>query len=314
MRSARLLSLLLLLQARGRMTARQLADELEVSPRTIYRDVEMLHTAGIPLYGDAGHTGGYQLLDGYSTQLTGLTAKEAETLFLTGMPGPAKDLGCGAFVAAIQLKLHAALSPELRERAISMQQRFHLDTPGWYQEGDRSPYLTSVADAVWNQHRVRVCYGDPNQMFTLDPYGVVLNGGAWHIVAGCLGNIGTYRVNRILRLHTLTDRFARPAGFDLAGYWQAHLAEVNARQTNALVRLSPTGAQQLLDTGTPLVINALDRTATDPDEHGWITATLPVDSPAQLLMLGAQAEVLGPSELRNRLAATARSLTTLYEP
>jgi predicted DNA-binding transcriptional regulator YafY len=112
------------------MTAQQLADELEVSPRTIYRDVESLHSAGIPLYGDAGHAGGYQLLDGFRTRLTGLTAKEAETLFLTGMPGPADELGCGMVVAALQLKLQAALPPALRDRAVELQQRFHLDAPG----------------------------------------------------------------------------------------------------------------------------------------------------------------------------------------
>lgn len=129
MRASRLLSILLTLQARGLVTAQQLADELEVSVRTIYRDVESLHTAGVPLYGNAGHAGGYQLLDGYRTRLTGLHADEAEALFLAGLPGQAAQLGLAGVVAAAQLKVQAALPAGLRDRAGRIQERFHLDAP-----------------------------------------------------------------------------------------------------------------------------------------------------------------------------------------
>lgn len=322
MRAARLLSLLLLLQTRGRMTAHQLAETLEVSVRTIYRDVESLHAAGVPLYGDAGHAGGYRLLDGYRTRLTGLTAREAESLFLTGMPGPADELGCGAVVAAIQLKLHAALPPELRDRAMRMRERFHLDAPGWYAESDRSPHLTAVADAVWHQRRIRVRYRrwkEPDEIDrTLEPYGVVLKGGTWYIVA--LGNtrIGTYRVNQILELRTLPERFDRPADFDLAGYWRSHLMDFRARliQGEAVVRLSPAGVRRLRETMSAMVVGAVERTAGAPDERGWITATVPIESlthaHTEFLKLGAEVEVLVPARLRDRLAATARSLAAMY--
>ena len=136
---SRLISILLLLQTRGRMTAAQLAEELEVSVRTVYRDMESLHVAGVPLYGDAGHAGGYQLLDGYRTRLTGLNADEAEALFLAGVPGPAVELGLGPALAAAQLKLRAALPPELREQADRIASRFHLDAPGWYVGRRRRP-------------------------------------------------------------------------------------------------------------------------------------------------------------------------------
>ena len=141
MRASRLVALLLLLQARGRMTAAQLAAELEVSVRTVYRDVDSLHEAGIPLYGDAGHRGGYQLLDGYRTRLTGLSADEARALVLSGLPGPASDLGFGPVLAAAQLKLMAALPPELGEQVGRVQARFHLDAPGWYAPEDEVPLL-----------------------------------------------------------------------------------------------------------------------------------------------------------------------------
>lgn len=138
-KSSRLLSILLLLQTRGRMTAAELARELEVSVRTVYRDAEALAASGVPLYGDAGHSGGYQLLAGYRTRLTGLSASEAEALFLTGMPGPAEQLGLGRALSAAQLKLRAALPAELRAQADRMRLRFHLDAPGWYAEHEETP-------------------------------------------------------------------------------------------------------------------------------------------------------------------------------
>jgi biotin operon repressor len=158
MRASRLVSILLLLQSNGRMTAQELADELEVSVRTVYRDMDSLGAAGIPLYGEAGHEGGYRLIEGYRTRLTGLTTGEAESLFLTGLPSAAADLGLGASVAAAQLKLMAALPPELRDRAGRVAERFHLDAPSWYRDADSAPQLGGVAAAVWDQRVIRIRY------------------------------------------------------------------------------------------------------------------------------------------------------------
>ena len=177
----------MLLQARREMSARELADELGVSIRTVYRDMSSLQTAGIPIYADAGRTGGYRLLDGYRTRLTGLTTEEAQALFLTGVPKAADDLGLGAVVAGAERKLEAALPPELRQRAETVRARFHLDAPGWYDDGEATPHLSTIAGAVWEQRRVAVLYRrwkEPSIVRrVLDPLGIVLKAGRWYLVA-----------------------------------------------------------------------------------------------------------------------------------
>ncbi|MEV4108077.1 YafY family protein [Nonomuraea sp. NPDC049695] len=324
MRASRLVSILLLLQTRGRMTAQDLADRLEVSVRTIYRDVESLHTAGIPLYGDAGPKGGYQLLDGYRTKLTGLTADEAESLFLAGLPGPAAELGLGAVVTAAQLKLMAALPVELRDRAGRIQERFHLDAPTWYRDREPVTYLSAVADAVWNERRLQVRYRRwkaPQEVERrLDPYGLVVKAGRWYLVARAGEDVRTYRVSQILDLHPLPEGFTRPDGFDLAAYWQAYLAEFEARLRwgEAVVRLSPRGLERLPDLMTPGVVAAARESAEPPDEDGWTRVTVPIESIehalGEFLRLGMDAEVLAPAELRDRMGAAAAEIAARYRP
>jgi predicted DNA-binding transcriptional regulator YafY len=322
MRASRLVSILLLLQARGRMTAGQLAAELEVSVRTIYRDVAALHAAGIPLYGDAGLAGGYQLLDGYRTRLTGITAAEAEALALAGIPGPAAELGLGGVLAAAQLKLDAALPAEMRGRAARIRQRFHLDAPGWYYDGDSVPHLSAVADAVWKQQRIEIRYcrwRAPTEVTRrLDPHGVVLKGGKWYLVARGHGGMRTYRVNQILDLIVLADRFERSADFDLAAYWAAGIAEFRAglQQGEATIRLSPAGRDRVAALYNADTVRAVHATASRPDGAGWITATVPIESlenaQTEFLRLGGDVEILAPPELRARMSAAARSLAELY--
>ncbi|WP_155348981.1 helix-turn-helix transcriptional regulator [Acrocarpospora pleiomorpha] len=322
MRASRLLSVLLLLQARGRMTAQQLADELEVSVRTIYRDVDSLHTAGIPLYGEAGHQGGYQLLDGFRTRLTGLTEQEAQALFLAGLPGPAAELGLGALAATAELKIEAALPPDLREGSRRIREHFHLDAPGWYHDGDQVPHLPAVAGALWNKRVIHVLYHrwrEPSEVKrTLEPYGLVLKAGKWYLVARCEETLRTYRVSQILDLQVTDETFTRPAGFDLATYWRDHLIDFRTRliQGHAVVRLSPPGRERLTETMSAQVINAVNETASPPDDLGWITATIPIESlihaHGELLRLGAECEVLDPPALREKLATTAKALASRY--
>lgn len=307
------MTILLLLQTRGRMTAAQLAAELEVSVRTVYRDVEALGAAGVPLYGDAGHAGGYRLLDGYRTRLTGLTAEEAEALFLSGVPGPAAQLGLGPVLAAAQLKVRAALPAELRAHADRISGRFHLDAPGWYTEAGahETSALPAVADAVWNSRVLRVVYRrwrEPTDVERrLEPYGLVLKAGRWYVVAG--PGPRTYRVDQILELTPSQEEFTRPADFDLAAYWARYQRGFHERlyrdAPQAVVRIAP---------GVTLARAAPPEGPADED--GWTTVTVPIESvehaTAEFLRLGAGVEVLRPAALRARIARTVAELAARY--
>ncbi|GHH88158.1 transcriptional regulator [Streptomyces capitiformicae] len=291
------------------MTAAQLAEELEVSVRTVYRDVEALGAAGVPLYGDAGHAGGYRLLDGYRTRLTGLTTEEAEALFLAGAPGPAAELGLGAVLAAAQLKVRAALPVELRAHADRVAGRFHLDAPGWYAKADDAPFLPAVADAVWNSRVLHVLYrrwAEPTDVRRrLEPYGLVLKAGRWYVVSG--SGPRTFRVGQILELTVSDEEFTRPDDFDLAVYWTAYQRDFHERlyRGEALVRLAP---------GVTLARAVrVDKRASG---DGWTEVRVPIESVehahGEFLRLGTDIEVLQPAELRARIARTVAELTGRY--
>ncbi|UNS98339.1 YafY family transcriptional regulator [Streptomyces tubbatahanensis] len=319
MRADRLLSLLLLLQNRGRMTAPELATELDVSVRTVYRDVDALSAAGIPVYADRGPAGGYRLMDGYRTRLTGLTDTEAGSLFLSGLPGAAEELGIGAVLTTAQLKVRAALPTALAEHSRRIQDRFHLDAPGWFRDADPVPYLPQVARAVWEQRVLRVRYqrwrGEVRR--ELRPLGVVLKGGIWYAVAEADGAVRTYRISRFADIVPGDETFDRPTGFDLPAYWadSARRLESLLRQDVARVRLSPR-AQRLLPAkfGTAGV-RALYQ-AGPPDAAGWIETDLDVESQpvavSDLLSLGPEAEVLGPPALRAAMTEAVTALSAHY--
>jgi predicted DNA-binding transcriptional regulator YafY len=318
MRASRLLSLLLLLQSRGRMTAQQLADELEVSVRTVYRDVEALGASGVPVYADRGPAGGYQLVDGYRTRLTGLTTEEADSLFLAGMPGPAAELGLGAVVAAAQLKVLAALPPELRSRAARIRERFHLDAPGWFRGNEGTPHVAAIAEAVWQQRRLRIRYVRWAQVEverTVEPLGLVLKAGNWYLVARTDG-LRTYRVSRVLELTALDETFDRPEGFDLADYWADWSERFEQRMypMRVTVRMTPNGlrgAQALLG-----LVAARELRDVEPQGE-WTTVRVPVESlehaVVDLLRLGPEVDVLEPPELRARVIARIAAMSAVYQ-
>ena len=321
MRAGRLMSILLLLQNRGRLTAPDLAVELEVSVRTIYRDMDALSAAGVPVMADRGTGGGFRLLDGYRTRLTGLTADEADSLFLAGTPGVAADLGLEDVLATAQLKMLAALPDSLRDRADRARARFLLDAPGWYHDDVELPNLPALADAVWNQRTVVVRYqrwGGDEVCRTLDPLGLVLKGGVWYVVAAVDGDRRTYRVSRVGSVEPTGEVFVRSADFDLAAYWAEWSQAFNHRMYpgTATIRLTRVGLHLVgffLDAYRTQAVRA---TASPPDAEGWVTATLPIESVThatlEVLRFGLEAEVIEPADLRQAVADLAGRVAARY--
>jgi predicted DNA-binding transcriptional regulator YafY len=294
-----------------------------VSLRTVYRDIEALGAAGIPVYATRGRAGGFQLLAGYRTKLTGLTPDEADTVFLTGLPGAAADLGLGAVLATTQLKLLAALPPQLRERAERIRDRFHLDAPGWERAADSPPALATIADAVWGEHRVEVRYERANRTIVervLEPLGLVLKAGVWYLVARVPDDDRgprTYRLSRVRAAAALDERFVRPEGFDLPEHWGRYQRDYEQRLfgATATIRLSPAGRQLLFLIGSAAARAghaAMQPAGTD----GWARTTVPIESVKHaqhaLMQLGAEVEVLAPDELRAAIEASARAIVRRY--
>lgn len=313
MRASRLVSLLLLLQNRGQLTAAEVARELEVSERTVFRDVEALAAAGVPIYAERGPHGGIRLVDGYRTRLTGMTSDEAGAIFLSGLPGPAAELGLGTVITAARLKVLAALPTELRARATRLVERFYLDAAGWFRAGEDVPHLPTLAEALWEERRVRLRYdrGDEVNDRLVDPLGVVLKAGIWYLVARRDREIRTYRVARVLGAELLEERFERPADFDLSGYWLESSAayEREVPRLEVVVRVDPAYIDELGDhIGEQAVTTAEHIEADDAD--GWtrlrLRLTYPREAPARLLGLGSHLEVLEPAETRQRVVALAR--------
>ncbi|HET6379793.1 MAG TPA: YafY family protein [candidate division Zixibacteria bacterium] len=314
MRASRLVSLLLLLQTRGRMTAAELARELEVSERTIYRDVDALSAAGVPIYAERGPLGGVQLVEGYRTRLTGMTAEEAEALFLSGVPGPAAQLGLGTVVAAAQLKVRAALPGELRARASRLIERFHLDTTGWFRPGEEVAHLTAIAQGVWDARRLHLAYdrGDKLVERTVEPLGLVLKGGVWYLVARVEDQIRTYRASRIVSVDSLDETFERPEGFDLVSWWLESTAayERGQQRLEITIRVDPDHSGWLTWALGEDGMATAER-LTDPDPEGWLRLRArvlwPEDAAGRLLALGGAVQVLDPPQLRDELVALARA-------
>ena len=315
MRASRLVQLLLLLQARGRTTAAVLATELEVSERTIHRDVDALSAAGVPIYAERGPHGGIQLVDGYRTRLTGLTADEAEALFLSGMPGPAAELGLGTVVAAARLKVLASLPGELRARASRLVERFHLDATAWFSSSDPVPHLATLADAVWEARRASVRYrrGDEAVERQLEPIGLVLKAGVWYLIARSEERIRTYRVSRITEVTVSDATFVRPPDFDLPAYWAESTStyEQGAPRVTFVMRVDPAVLGVLADAIGMQAVRDAERLAVD-DPEGWlhlrVTADWPEEVPGRLIGMGSRAEILDPPELRERSITLARRM------
>jgi predicted DNA-binding transcriptional regulator YafY len=321
MRADRLLSILMLLQIRGHMTARELAERLEVSERTIYRDIEALSVAGIPVYAERGPGGGCMLAAGYRTNLTGLTEAEVRTLFLPGMSAPLADLGVSKALEAGMLKLLAALPSAQRRDVEHARQRLYMDAVGWFHSNEAVPFLQTLQEAVWRDHKVQIRYRKKNGEITeriIDPLGLVAKAGIWYLVAVSHGDLRVFRVSRVREAILTDEACQRPPDFDLETYWAAWSAELQTQSPwyPIKVRVSPAFVPILPQVLGETVHDLIEQ-ADPPDEEGWITMPLVFSSferaRSSILGFGTMVEVLEPLELRQSVITFARAIVQFYE-
>ena len=320
MRAARLISLLMLLQARGRVTAAALAAELEVTPRTIYRDLDALSAAGVPVYTERGPHGGCSLLESYRTTLTGLTTNEVRALFAMLLPGVAADLGAGEAGRSARRKLLAALPSAARPAADFIGRRIHLDPDGWLQQAEAAPFLPLLQEALWQERRVRMTYRRSDGAWVrrlIDPYGLVAKGQAWYCVAAAQRRVLTFRVSRVRAAELTEGRFQRPAAFDLPAYWREWVGGLEAQLRSYAVTLAvpPAGLGQLVQLFGEGIHTLADAA---PFEDNRLRLTLHFasaeDAARRLLPLPENIQVLAPPDLRRSLHRAALALARRYAP
>jgi predicted DNA-binding transcriptional regulator YafY len=319
MRASRLVAILLLLQARGQMTAAALCAELEVSVRSIQRDIAALSAAGVPVYSERGRAGGYRLVDGYRGRLTGLDSGEAQALVAFGAAGPAHELGLGKALLSAQLKLVASLPDPLRQQALAAADRFHLDAPGWFTTRRLTPHLEALATAVFGDQVVEARYrgkAGPRQC-RLEPLGLVLKAGIWYVIAREACTVRGYRADRFQRVAMTGQRFGRPDGFDLSSFWATWRENFERGLPVVMVsiRARPGCLNRLRHSVEPAHARKVNWDAP-PDETGWVQLLLPFEkleyAHITLLGFGADIEVLDPGELRGLMMATAAAMAALY--
>lgn len=320
MRAGRLLSILLLLQANGRLTARELARRLEVSERTVHRDMEALAAAGVPVYAQRGTGGGWLLAEEYRTRLPGLSEAEIQALVISrGTPARLlADLGLREAADAALLKLLAALPAAYRHDAEAAGRRIHVDLAGWRRTREPVPWLPRLQDAVWRGRRLRLGYrradGEARER-VVDPLGLVAKGSTWYLVAAVDGEPRTYRVSRVVAAALLEEPCLRPPGFDLAAFWERSSAEFSATLPRypVTVRVPP----DVLQSGTPGAYARVEH-AEPPDADGWSVLQLAFeveeDALAYLLRCGGRLRMLDPLGLQEKAAALAHGVLAHYAP
>jgi predicted DNA-binding transcriptional regulator YafY len=318
MRADRLLSIVLLLQAHRHLTSRALAERLEVSERTIHRDMEALSGAGIPVVADRGSAGGWSLMGEYRTDLTGLNEPEIQSLFVTQSPKVLADLKLAKASDAALLKLLAALPAMYRRGAERARQRIYIDSAGWIRSEESVPHLPLVQEAIWTERKLRIIYERGPDCDAvereLDPLGLVAKGSAWYLVACVDGVVRSYRISRILRVEILPTACSIPADFDLRSYWENSAATFKSALPNYLAtfRVAPSVFLRLRFAGRFARVGDVLETDTD----GWLKVSVGFDVEEMAceyaLGFGPNLEVLEPLSLREKVREMAKLVVEKY--
>jgi len=320
MRADRLLSIVLLLQTNRQLTSRALAERLEVSERTIHRDMEALSVSGIPVVAERGSNGGWSLLGEYRTNLTGLNEAEIQSLFVTQPPKLLADLRLEKASEGALLKLLAALPAMYRQGAEQARRRIHIDTAGWSRQEESAPLLPVLQEAIWSERKLRFTYqrgpGCHDVEREVDPLGLVAKGSAWYLVAGVAGEVRSYRISRMSQAEVLNQQSAVPAGFDLGAYWEQSTTAFKTAPANYLAqfRVSPDVFLRLRFAGRFARVG--DTFEKDPD--GWLRISVGFDveemAVEYALSFGSKLEVIEPRSLREKVIAAAKEVIEFYGP
>jgi predicted DNA-binding transcriptional regulator YafY len=324
LRADRLLSILMLLQSRGKMNAARLAEELEVSVRTIHRDIEALSSAGVPVYVERGISGGCSLLGDYRTNLTGLTRDEIYALFMLGVPASLAELGVSNEIKTAFHKFLASLPLVRREDVQIVRQRIYLDGTDWTQTTGVTSHLQTIRQALWDNTRIKIIYTgilgamiDELFIRKVEPLGLVYKAGEWYLVCAANEPVNVFRVAHILDIEILNEPFIRPPDFDLVTFWQKWCREQEACRASyaVTVRISP-----VLAGASSWILGERLRQAIDqsgqPEAQGFVRARLDFESFNEarnyVLGFGVAMEVLEPEALRLSVIDYAKQMVTLY--
>ncbi len=319
MRASRLLTIQMMLETRGCLSAPALARALNVSVRTLYRDVDQLSAAGVPIYASRGRSGGFRLLAGWKATLTGLTPAEAQAVFLSGLTGPAAQLGLEAQVETARLKVLSALPPSWRPDAERISSRLHLDPMDWYRESEPVPHLAAVATAVWEQRQLTIGYESWKARVrrTVHPLGLVLKAGAWYLVAAVNDAPRTFRISSIRDVESLETRSRGPRSFNLARYWIQSIRrfEQDLYKGQAVVLATTAGLKDLRNLSSA-VARALAAAPSSAASDERVRVTIPTESiehaAGQLLRLSPEVEVVEPAALRQAVLERIRDAARRY--
>ncbi len=317
MRADRVLSLLMLLQSRGRLSAHRLAEELEVSERTIYRDVDALSAAGVPIYAERGPDGGFALLDSYRTDLTGLTDGEMRAMFLLTIPSALADLGLQQDSARALRKLLAAVPLGRRGDEARVRRCFYVDPEPWEVGGGGNLHLRALQDAVWRDRCVEIAYALPSGASVeqrVMPLGLVAKAGSWYVLHRSEGRTQALRVGDLVAVRPTGDIFERPDDFDLVHEWEAWCQGAKARQSYTMeLRVSPQLARRLPRYG----IEAAACLEHEAGHDGRVTVRAACESfeaaRARVLALGGSVEVVAPPALRRSVVDYAEQIARRYQ-
>lgn len=314
LRADRMLSILMLLQNEGKLSAKQLAEKLEVSERTIIRDLEALSISGVPVYAERGSGGGWRLAEGYRTQLTGMKAEEFISLIVSAHPGLLADLGIKQHFDAAYQKLLASSPVSIKKNVELLQRKIHIDGASWHGTNESSPHLTTIQEAMLTEHKLCIHYKKEQELTAriVHPLGLVAKRSVWYLITEMEGELRTYRISKIVFAEMMDESFPYPTEFNLARYWEQSTAQFkhNLPRYPAKIKIKEHLLHRLEQERYIQMIHV------EKSEEGWLEATVAfatLDHGSEtILSYGASAEALTPAELRSKVMTETKAVLNLY--